>query len=324
MIGAAMLFGTTGTAQALGPANSNPLSVGAVRQVIGGGLLAVIGVVAWLRRYCRRPPTLAAAANGKLGWVLLGGGCVMAFQATFFFGTRSNGVAVGTVVALGSSPLFAGLFDWLAGRRPHRRWLLATTISVIGLALLAGLGGGVTLAPLGVALSLAAGAAYAGYAFCAAALLRRGLDSLISTCALLATSAVLAGLILPFTDNSWLASGPGLAMAFWLGVVTVVTSYLLMGTALRDLSAATAITLGLAEPATAATLGVVVLGEHLVAGQWLGLAAVLVGLLVAGAAATGSTNRRGGPTKESYGTAPSPVTSDAAPAGSRSDPPIRA
>ncbi|MCB0913482.1 MAG: EamA family transporter, partial [Propionibacteriaceae bacterium] len=55
-----------------------------------------------------------------------------------------------------------------------------------------------------------------------------------------------------------------------------------MGTALRHLSASTAITLGLAEPMTAALLGVVVLGERLGPVQCLGLVAVLAGVVVAG------------------------------------------
>ena len=42
MLGAGVLFGTTGTAQALGPDGMDPLSVGAVRQVSGGLILALV------------------------------------------------------------------------------------------------------------------------------------------------------------------------------------------------------------------------------------------------------------------------------------------
>lgn len=279
MVGAGVLFGTTGTAQALGPDGMDPLSVGAVRQASGGLILALIGAVAWVRREGVRPPR----PTPKLGWVLLGGASIMAFQATFFAGTQANGVAVGTVVALGSSPLFAGLFEWLGGSRPSRRWLLATALAVVGLVLLSGvLGSAVALDPLGLAFSVVAGASYAGYAVAAAVLLRRGVHALVSTTAILGTSGLIAVLILPFVDLSWLTDARGLAMAAWLGPVTVVAAYLLMGTALRTLSAATAVTLGLAEPITAATLGVVVLGETLTTGQWAGLATVLAGVLIAG------------------------------------------
>lgn len=115
----------------------------------------------------------------------------------------------------------------------------------------------------------------------AATLLRQGTHALIATTAILGTSGVIAA-ILPFVDTSWLAEPSGLAMAFWLGPVTVVAAYLLMGTALRTLTASTAVTLGLAEPITAATLGVVVLSEALTTMQWTGLAAVLAGVLIAG------------------------------------------
>lgn len=279
MVAAAVLFGTTGTAQALGPEGVNPLSVGAVRQFTGGLILAAVGVVVWLRHRGLRTPRFTA----KLGWVLLGGAAIMAFQATFFAGTLANGVAVGTVIALGSSPLFAGLFEWLGGSRPTGRWLLATGVAIAGLVLLSGVVGAArALDPVGVALSLVAGASYAGYAVCAATLLRRGVHAVISTTAILGASALIAAAILPLTDLAWLAEPRGVVMAAWLGPVTVVAAYLLMGTALKTLSAATAVTLGLAEPITAASLGVVVLGESLSVGQWVGLATVLAGVAIAG------------------------------------------
>ncbi|MGV8909369.1 MAG: DMT family transporter [Propionicimonas sp.] len=280
MLAAAVLFGTTGTAQAFGPADANPLSVGAIRQVIGGTLLLVIVVAWWLRVHGGRLPRWSAT---KVGWVVLGGACVMAFQATFFFGTRGNGVAVGTVIALGSSPLFAGLFDWARGRRPSRRWLAATSLAVVGILLLSGaIGRTVALQPVGILASLVAGAAYAGYAVAAAEVVQRGIAALPATAAIIGTSGLLGAAVLPFTDNSWLAEPRGLAVALWLGGVTVVFSYLLMGAALQHLSASTAITLGLAEPLTAAILGVAVLGETLAPLQLAGVLLVLGGVVVAG------------------------------------------
>jgi DME family drug/metabolite transporter len=278
MVAAAVLFGTTGTAQAFTPPGTDPLSVGAVRQVIGGSLLLVIGVAWWLQRYGARLPRW----SGKAGWALLGGACVMVFQATFFFGTRGNGVAVGTVIALGSSPLFAGLLDGVRGHRPSPRWLAATGSAVIGIVLLAGALGRTVLEPVAVLASLAAGAAYAGYAVAAATLVQQHVASLPATVAMIGTSGLIGAAILPFTDNSWVAEPRGLGVALWLGGVTVVFSYLLMGSALRHLSASTAITLGLAEPLTAAILGVAVLGETLVPLQVAGVVLVLAGVMVAG------------------------------------------
>ena len=46
VLGAAVLFGTTGTAQALGPDGTSPLGVGAVRLAVGGlALLLVLPLV---------------------------------------------------------------------------------------------------------------------------------------------------------------------------------------------------------------------------------------------------------------------------------------
>ena len=41
--------------------------------------------------------------------MLFSGACVAAYQATFFAAVDDTGVAVGTVVAIGSAPVFTGL-----------------------------------------------------------------------------------------------------------------------------------------------------------------------------------------------------------------------
>lgn len=272
-------FGTSGTAQTFAPAGAEPLSVGAVRLLVGGLLLALIGGVRHVRRSGWRLPAFSTG----FWWVLAGGAAVLAYQATFFAGTRANGVAVGTVVALGSSPLFAGLFEWLVFRqRPTRRWAVATGLAVAGMALLTGLAGAAALDALGLLASLAAGASYAAYTIATKAVLRRGWGATSAVSAMLGLGAVLAGFVLLGTDNAWIASGRGLAVVAWLGVVTVVAAYLLLGQGLRGLSAATATTLTLAEPATASLLGVLVLGEALTGWQYAGIAAVAAGVVIAG------------------------------------------
>src|SRR3954451_11415494 len=91
VLGAAVLFGTTGTARALGPEIS-PLGVGAARIVVGAALLALVALL--LTR--RRKATLRWARKP----VLLGGAGVAAYQLSFFAAVADTGVAVGTVVAI--------------------------------------------------------------------------------------------------------------------------------------------------------------------------------------------------------------------------------
>src|SRR5690606_37609092 len=85
------------------------------------------------------------------------------YQPLFFFGTEQNGVAVGTVVALGSAPVMAGIAEWMLTRkRPSGIWITATALATAGVALLAFGGGEAAGAdPLGLLGSLGAGASFA-------------------------------------------------------------------------------------------------------------------------------------------------------------------
>ena len=88
------------------------------------------------------------------------------------------------------------------------------------------------------------------------------------------------GPLLFFVDLSWLAQPSGLLVALHLGIVTTALAYILYIRALLTVTSATAVTLALMEPLTAATLGVVVLGERLTVPAIIGIALLLAGLLV--------------------------------------------
>ena len=275
---AAVCFGTTGTAQALGPDGASPAAVGAVRIVVGGALLALVAGWAW-----RRSPAARAAASldgGTAALVVVGALGVVAYQPTFFAGVRSTGVAVGTLIALGSAPVLTGLVEWgVLHRPPTRRWALATALAAGGVAVLSTAGGGARLDPLGVLASLGAGASYAVYTLAGKALLERGWSSEVVMGATFGLAAVVMALMLPFLDLGWLATGPGLVTGLFLGVVPTAAAYLLFARGLRRLPASEVSTLTLAEPVTAGTLGVLLLGET--AGMRF---AVGAGLLVLGLA----------------------------------------
>src|SRR4051812_38988397 len=170
---AAVLFGTTGTARALGP-DISPLGVGASRIAVGAALLAVFATV--LARRARpggggvaagaAPRSRAAGSGGvpspgaaRLRWplavVLAGGIGVAGYQLSFFAAVADTGVAVGTVVALGSAPVFAGLLSRITGgARLDGRWVACTALATAGVALLVASGGGAsaTVSPLGIGL----------------------------------------------------------------------------------------------------------------------------------------------------------------------------
>ncbi|MFC9560106.1 EamA family transporter, partial [Agromyces sp. NPDC056965] len=230
-------------------------------------------------------------------WLLvaIGAAGVLAYQPAFFAGTAANGVAVGTVVALGSAPVITGALDWALRRRyPGHRWAVATAIATLGVGILAaatGGGGAVGADPLGLAASLGAGASYAVYTLAAKALLDRGWRGSSSMGALFGVAAVFSIPLLAATDASWLATGPGLAMALWLGLVTTTVAYLLFGYGLGGLTPATVSTLTLAEPLTAGVLGVALLGEDLTSAALLGLLVLAAGIIVLATAGTGRRPR---------------------------------
>lgn len=285
VLAAAVLFGTTGTSQALGPDNTTPLSVGAVRLVLGGTGLALIAFLLARRAHRRGtvPPRPRLTAAPLLLMVLTGL-CLALYQPLFFLGTARNGVAVGTVVALGSAPILAGVLEWsLTRRRPSGAWLIATALATVGVALL-GIGGGTDAAgssgtdPLGFLGSVGAGATFAVIANAQRRLLDAGWDPFTVVGAMGASSAALSAFVLPFVDLAWLREPAGVLMALWLGIGTISIAYVMFTWGLGGLTAATAATLTLGEPLTASILGVTVLGEQLSSLAITGLIVLVVGL----------------------------------------------
>lgn len=306
---AAILFGTTGTAQALGPDAASSLSVGSARIVIGGAILALIAVLLSRRSATAlrdpRPGTPTggmltlhipnlpgpdlqeplAVTSQKRSWpvVAIGAAAIVAYQPTFFLGTSINGVAVGTVVAIGSGPIITGALEWLLFRRfPGFAWLGATVVAIVGIVLLSGAGEAGSADASGLLLSLAAGACYAVYALSAKQLIVDGWTPTGSVALIFGWSALGALPFLLTTDLSWLTTLEGWIMALWLGVVTIAVACLFLANGLKTLSASTVATLGLGEPFTATLLGVIVLHEVLSGQAMIGLALVVFGLVLIG------------------------------------------
>ncbi|MDZ8171934.1 DMT family transporter [Microbacterium xanthum] len=277
---AAVLFGTTGTAQALGPEETTPLSVGVMRLVVGGIAIAMITFPLAARRIRRSPAPRPASAPWALAALALTAVALAVYQPLFFLGTARNGVAVGTVVALGSAPILAGVAEWaLTRRRPTGTWIAATALATVGVAALGLAGGGEAgTDPAGLAGSLGAGASFAAIAVAQRRLLEAGWDPFLVVGVMGAGAGVIALGAVPFIDLAWLADPTGMAMAVWLGVATIAAAYTLFTWGLSGLTAATAATLTLGEPLTATLLGVVVLGEHLPPPALLGLVVLGAGL----------------------------------------------
>jgi drug/metabolite transporter, DME family len=267
---AALCFATTGTAQGLGPDGADPVGVGATRILIGGALLALVA-------FARRTPTAPRWDARAVAAAVAG---VAVYQLAFFAAVADTGVAVGTVVALGSAPTLAGLFEWIVDRRrPSARWTVATALACAGVALLALAGGDADVSVPGVALAVTAGGAYAVYTLAAKRLLAAGHAPEAVMAAAFGIGAIVLAPALVATTPTWLGHADGIALALFLGIVPTAFAYLLFAHGLKQLSASETATLTLAEPLTAAVLGAVVLSEHLSTPALAGAGLVLSALV---------------------------------------------
>lgn len=272
VLAAAILWGTTGTAQSFAPDYAASISIGAVRLVIGGAALVIFAAMQGLLPQMRLLPFMP--------W-LLSAVAMAAYQIVFFEGIRRTGVAAGTIVTIGSAPIFAGILSAVASRRlPEPRWFLATALAIVGCFLLVLSGAELTVQPIGIALALAAGASYALYAFYTSRILARGVASDLAAAATFGLGALMLLPLLFITDLAWLATPNGALVALELGLFATAAAYILFTRGLRQTPLSNAVTLTLGEPIVASLLGVLVVGERLAPQGWLGVGMVFIALVI--------------------------------------------
>jgi len=272
-----VVWGTTGTASSLAPAGAPAAAIGCAGLALGGILLFLTSGSA---------RSLPATCTHAERWLfVLGALAVAAYPVTFYPAVARTGVAAATVIALGSAPVFSGLLSRLTGHaRPTARWTAATAAAVLGCTLLV-LGPGFAghAAPMdltGVALAACGGLSYAVYSLIGGRLITRGRPSDAVMGVLFGGAGLLVLPLVLSLDTHWLATGRGAAVAVYLALITVFLAYRLFGYGLRRTPASVATSLTLGEPAVAAVLGVTVLGEHLPAVSWCGLAVLGLGLVL--------------------------------------------
>jgi DME family drug/metabolite transporter len=278
---AALLWGTTGTAAAMAP-SVGPLAIGAAAMGIGGLLQAAAA--------SRVTFTHRRALTAQWRTVMVSAGAVAVFPLAFYSSMRLAGVAVGTVVSIGSAPPAAALIERIVDHHPlSRGWALGTTVGVSGVLALALAHPGES-APatttaaaqpeLGIALGLLAGFTYALYSWGAARVMRSGLPSRPVMGAVFGLGGILLLPVLALTGAPIITSGTHLAVAAYLAIVPMFLGYILFGRGLATIAASTATTVSLLEPAVAALIAVIVLREHLPPMGWLGLGLLFASLII--------------------------------------------
>ena len=266
---AAMLWGTAGTAKSFA-SDVDSISMGVARLVIGGILLMAIAVVT-------RKMTFK-------GWpvrpLLIGGVAMALFQPFFFSAVELTGIAVGTVVSIGSAPVFSGMIEWLIFKiRPGRIWWLSTFLAITGCIILMFNTNAITVDPMGILAGLGAGISFASFTMSNSRLVRTH-DPIASVAMIFCLSALLLSPFLFINDMSWMTETNGLLVALHIGVLATALAYFLFSNGLKFVKSSTAVTLSLAEPLTASLLGVFLVGETLDILSWVGLLMLLAGIVI--------------------------------------------
>lgn len=266
-------FATTGTAQALGPDSAPSLGVATVRLIVGAITLVVFSLV-----MTRNVDESLHHQVSKSQWWYAGSAMAL-YGATFFAAVRSTGVAIGTVVALGSAPIFTGVLGYVIHSvTPTRKWILSTAGSIVGITLITVTGTLSKVETVGIILALLAGLGYSIFALASKKIMSSGVRAELAMARVFLISAVLMSPVLLFIDNSWLLTARGVAIALWLGVVTIAIAYVAYSIGLRSLHANEATTLTLIEPVVATLLGALVLAERPSHLAWGGVVLVLLSL----------------------------------------------
>ncbi|SFF65643.1 drug/metabolite transporter, DME family [Actinacidiphila alni] len=302
---AATAWGTAGAAAALlyDGSGLGPLSLTFWRAACGFVLLLAVRAVRPAASAPRRPA--AEPARRRAVRVLATGAGLTLFQTAYFCAVKSTGLAVATVVTLGSGPvLIAAVARLGMGERLGRGGTAAVAGALAGLAVLV-LGGGSTgVRPLGVLLAVLSATGYAGITLLTRWLGRSGSagDPLETSlwsfgiCAVALLPAAWAEGLLPRAADL----GRTVLLLGYLASVPTAVAYGLYFAGAAVLRAATVSVIALIEPVSAAVIAVALLGEHLTAATVTGTVILLAAVTCLGLeeARSASAQRRTAPAVE--------------------------
>lgn len=276
---ASVLWGTTGIASRFVPSDL-PIpahTLGFFRLTIGAPLLFCSARLLLGRRGSRLERRHAPLA-------VLFGAMIACYQIAFFTAVQHLGVAVGTLIPVGTSPLFAAAIARLVlQEHPPAGVLLASVAAIAGVACLTGVLADPwnlsTLDPVGAGAGLAGGMAWALVTVLGRLLVQRSAPPLVVTAV---GFAIGGALLLPLAIGDVArvaASWQAWPAILYLGTVPSAMAYLLYtrGMGLVRTTAAGVTTI-LLEPACAVALAFLLLGERLGPRDWAGTLLLLLAL----------------------------------------------
>ncbi len=272
---ASMLWGTSGILQALAPAGAHPLTVGSVRSAMAAA--AMILYMKW--RGDSIGAILKKAPKGPLAVTVTG---IMGFQFAFFSALKLTGVSIGSMIAIGTAPVIAGLLGVVFEKEPLTwRWMGSTAVAIFGCFLLLGGSSSASFTVDGRGVALAVLAAFC-FAFLGLGMKRVGscLSITETATAVTASTLVIAIPVLIYFNPLWIVTLRGFIVASALGVLSEALPMCFFAIGLRKIYLRDAYTLSLFEPLTACVLSAALLGERLGIIPLAGAALIMGGILL--------------------------------------------
>ena len=246
-----MLYFSAVPIQSFAPEEATAFILGALRLLVAG-----IFLIGW----CRAKNLLHPLKNVNTFKILLSALALAGFQLSFFLGVRSAGVAVGTVVTIGTTPIMAAVFGLLF-------WYISTGIAILGLVLL-NINDINTFKISSILFPVMAGTIYAFYLSQSKELLQKSRPEIIMTYLFMLSSLVLLPLWFIF-PCAWVLTPRG-----------ILIPYCLVMAGLKNCDTAKAATLSLGEPLGAAILGFTLLREPINIMSFCGVIAIFISVLV--------------------------------------------
>lgn len=267
---AAILWGTIGPIIKLFPEGSS-FQYALFRNVIGS--IVLWGIVAFSK-------TKTRYIKSEILPILISGFGAAGFMSFYMLSFSYTGVAVASVVSIGLSPIFVGLLSWVLFKNaPGKIWAIGTFFGVVGVTTLNWPSGGTQVNLIGFGFAALAAFSYSCQALALGVISKR--HGAAQTVAPPFTVAAFVFMPIAFGRSFEFLSDPVLVLGvIYGGMATIGIASIAFAYGVNRIGPANAVTVGLLEPITAATMGVALLGEKLTSFDLFGIALVLIGLVI--------------------------------------------
>lgn len=276
---AAILWGTAGTAASFAKELS-PIIIGLISIGVGGLIHTLMSLNAIKKDY----KTLFQYKSK----ILIGVAVSIACPVAFYSSVATVGVSIGTVVSIGFAPLFTVMLEWFFDKRPlSLSWFISFLLGFSGVALLSFSGNlhhenqvihsdRLT----GVLYGLISGLSYATYSWTIKSLINKDINSRAAMGTIFGICSLIVIPILFFTAHNLFRFHENIFVGIYIAFVPMFLGYLFFSFGLKRIPASQAMTLALFELPVAALLAVILLGESLTFGNYLGLISIFLSIII--------------------------------------------